>query len=67
MSPPVCMNPPRVGRNATCVSLSLPVLPKCLACYVYTPKLDGTAVRKQHKNKKSLQTTLARILVKTSK
>ena len=50
--PLVCDNPPRVGRNATCVSLSLPVLPKCLACHVCTPKLDGTAVRKPRKNNK---------------
>ena len=48
-TPLVCINPPRVGRNATCVSLSLPVVPKNLACLVCTPKLDGTAVRKQRK------------------
>ena len=48
-TPLVCINPPRVGRNATCVSLSLPVIPKNLACFVCTPKLDGTAVRKQCK------------------
>ena len=48
-TPLVCINPPRVGRNATCVSLSLPVIPKNLACLVCTPKLDGTAVQKQRK------------------
>ena len=51
-TPLVCINPPRVGRNATCVSLSLPVIPKNLACFVCTPKLDGTAVRKQCKSNK---------------
>ena len=52
-TPLVCINPPRVGRNATCVSLSLPFVPKNLACLVCTPKLDGTAVRKERKRNDS--------------
>ena len=47
--PLVCDNPPRVGRNSTCVSLSLPVFPKNLACTVCTPKLEGHVARKMRK------------------
>ena len=51
-TPLVCIKPPRVGRNATCVSLCLPVTPKNLVCVVCTPKLDGSFVRKQRKTNK---------------